>query len=238
LAATCAYGTIKQYLTGVRILHLEAGYANPLPAFFNLQRTLHGIKRVKEDTNSNRKLTVTPDILAWIIRRLTFFPLLMAFTAAMLVAFFGFFREANICPAKISRTPAEDTSPVRRCDFEFAPGLALVWVNLRRTKPFSTVSALSRSRYQPYLARFYARLWPFSAYFPPSRPPPEAFAFLREERPGSALTTLTHLRTFVQTFKTNLPSVGLDPAHYAGHLFSRGGATFAFQCGALAAQGD
>jgi hypothetical protein len=67
LAATCAYSTIKQYLTGVRILHLEAGYANPLPALFDLQRTLRGIKRVKEDTNSNRKLAVTPDILAWII---------------------------------------------------------------------------------------------------------------------------------------------------------------------------
>jgi hypothetical protein len=61
-------------------------------------------------------------------------PFNAAFTAAMLVAFFGFFRKANICPAKISRTPAEDTSPVRRCDFEFSPGLALVWVILRRTK--------------------------------------------------------------------------------------------------------
>jgi hypothetical protein len=39
LAKTCSYNTIKSYLTGVRLLHLEAGFANPLPSFFNLDRT-------------------------------------------------------------------------------------------------------------------------------------------------------------------------------------------------------
>jgi hypothetical protein len=105
LAATCAYGTIKQYLTGVRLLHLEAGLPNPLPTFFNLERTLHGIKRVKGDTNPNRKLAVTPDILARIIRRLDLFsPFNAPFTATMFVALFGFFarrifaRQKNLAP--------------------------------------------------------------------------------------------------------------------------------------------
>jgi hypothetical protein len=70
LASTCSYRTIKQYLNGVRVLHLEAGLTNPLPSFFNLERTLRGIKRVKGDVRLNRKLAVTPDILARIIRRL------------------------------------------------------------------------------------------------------------------------------------------------------------------------
>jgi hypothetical protein len=73
LAETCVYRTIKSYLTGVRLLHLEADLANPLPSFFNLDRTLRGIKRVKGDTNHNRKLAVTPDLLARVIRRLDLF---------------------------------------------------------------------------------------------------------------------------------------------------------------------
>jgi hypothetical protein len=54
LAETCSYRTIKKYVNGIRILHLEAGLMNPLPAMFNLERTLRGIKRVKGDVQPNR----------------------------------------------------------------------------------------------------------------------------------------------------------------------------------------
>lgn len=135
LAETCSYRTIKSYLQGIRVIHLEAGLLNPLPSMFNLERTLRGIKRVKGDIAPSRKLAVSPDILARIIRRLDLFSHgNMAFVAAMLVAFFGFFRKANICPAQNGANPAIDLSPVRRSDFEFAEDMSLVWVNLRRTK--------------------------------------------------------------------------------------------------------
>src|SRR3569833_1921030 len=135
LAETCSYRTIKTYLNGVRILHLEAGLVNPLPAMFNLERTLRGIKRSKGDITPNRKLAVTPEILTRIIRRLDIFnPGNMAFTAAMLVAFFGFFRKANVCPVQSGTNPVDEQSPVRRSDFEFAADMTIVWVNLRRTK--------------------------------------------------------------------------------------------------------
>ncbi|GAQ91972.1 hypothetical protein KFL_008940030 [Klebsormidium nitens] len=35
----------------------------------------------------------------------------MAFVAAMLVAFFGFFRKANVCPAQEGSNPVTDQSP-------------------------------------------------------------------------------------------------------------------------------
>jgi hypothetical protein len=92
LAETCSYRTIKDYLDGIRILHLEAELTNPLPPMFNLERTLRGIKRVKGDVQPNRKLAVTPDILSRILCCLDLFsPCTLAFAAAMLVAFFGFF---------------------------------------------------------------------------------------------------------------------------------------------------
>jgi hypothetical protein len=83
----------------------------------------------------------------------------------MLVAFFGFFRKANICPAKDHSSPTEDLSPVRRCDFEFEPGLTLVWVNLRRTKTIQYGQRILRVPLPAILARFYARLRLFSVYF-------------------------------------------------------------------------
>jgi hypothetical protein len=188
LAETCSYNTSKSYLTGVRMLHLEAGFANPLPSFFNLDRTLRGIKRLKGDTNPNRKLAVTPDILVRIIKRLDLFSSRnTAFVAAMLVAFFGFFRKANICPAKESSSPTEDLSPVRRCDFEFEPDLTLVWVNLRRTKTIQYGQRVLRVPLPAIpQARFYARLRLFSVYFLWLRHPPRHTLLLRGA-PGNTI---------------------------------------------------
>jgi hypothetical protein len=235
-------------LTGVRLLHLEAGLANPLPSFFKLDRALRGIKRVKGDTNLNRKLAVTPDLLARVIRRLDYFsPFNPAFVAAMLVAFFGFVLQGGymslICPAKESSTPTEDISPVRRCNFESAPDGTLVWVNLRRTKTIRYGQRILRVLSPPSRARFYARLPLFSRQrlFSLVPAPPKAFAFSYAERAGARLTTFIH-RSFVSQLKAQLPYVEVAPTKYAGHYFRRGGATFAFQCGAPAAkikeQGD
>lgn len=70
-----------------------------------------------------------------IIRRLDLFsPANLAFVAAMLVAFFGFLRKTNVCPVKDNGNPAEDLSPVRQGDFEFASDTSLVWLNLQKTQ--------------------------------------------------------------------------------------------------------
>lgn len=235
LAEKCSYRTIKTYLNGVRILHLEAGLTNPLPAMFNLERTLRGIKRSKGDVTPNRKLAVTPDILARIIRRLDLFkPGNLAFTAAMLVAFFGFFRKANVCPVQSGTNPVDEQSPVRRCDFEFSDDMTLVWVNLRRTK---TIQFGQRTLRVPLPAIPGSILCPvnalsrlFSAV--PGRPEDFAFSF---PGPSGRLTTFTH-KSFVTEFKNSLAQTGMDSARYSGHSFRRGGATFAFQCGATPAQ--
>lgn len=235
LAETCAYRTIKQYLNGVRVLHLEAGLANPLPAMFNLERTLRGIKRSKGDVTPNRKLAVTPDILTRILRRLDLFnPANMAFSAAMLVAFFGFFRKANVCPVQSGTNPVTEQSPVRKGDFEFAEDMSLVWVNLRRTK---TIQFGQRTLRIPLPAIPGSVLCPVTALsrlFSAVPGHPEDFAFSFPDITGR-LTNFTH-KTFVSQFKDSLSRIGINPARYSGHSFRRGGATFAFQCGATPAQ--
>lgn len=218
LAETCSYRTIKTYLNGIRVLHLEAGLVNPLPAMFNLERTLRGIKRVKGDVQANRKLAVTPDILSRIIRRLDLFsPPNMAFAAAMLVAFFGFFRKANVCPVHDGTNPVVDQSPVRRGDFDFAPDMSLVWVNLRRTKTIQFSQRILRVPLPAIPGSLLCPVTALSRLFAAVPSGPEDFAF-SVPAPSGALTSLTH-KQFVVDFKAALADIGLDSSRYAGHSF-------------------
>lgn len=120
----------------MRLLHLEVRLSNPLPTFFNLEHTLRGIKRVKGDTNPNRKLAVTSDILAPIkFDGLTFSPHLMrpslppflwpflAFSARQIFA-----RRKNLAP------PLRIFPRLGGAILSSTPDLTLVWVNLRRIK--------------------------------------------------------------------------------------------------------
>jgi hypothetical protein len=67
--------------------------------------------------------------------------------------------------------------------------------------------------------------------------PPEAFAFSYAEREGARLTTLTNRLFVSQLIRLSFPTWGLTvPTKYDIYSFRRGGATFAFQCGAPAAQ--
>ena len=202
---------------------------------FNLERTLRGIKRAKGDITPNRKLAVTTDILSRIIQRLDLYtPGNMAFSAAMLVAFFGFFRKANVCPVQAGTNPVMDLSPVRRCDFEFSEDMGLVWVNLRRTK---TIQFGQRTLRVPLPAIPGSVLCPVTALsrlFSAVPGHPEDFAFSFPDTSGR-LTNFTH-KAFVGRFKDSLTRIGVNSAQYSGHSFRRGGATFAFQCGATPAQ--
>jgi hypothetical protein len=202
---------------------------------FNLERTLRGSKRVKGDVQSHRKLAVTPDILSRIIRRLDLFSLPnMAFAAAILVAFFGFFRRANVCPVHDGANPAVDQSPIRRGDFDFAPDMSLVWVNLGRTKTIQFGQRILRVPLPAIPGSLLCPVTALSRLFAAVPSGPEDFAF-SFPAPSGALTSLTH-KQFVVDFKAALIAIGLDSSRYAGHSFCRGGATFAFQCGASPAQ--
>jgi hypothetical protein len=175
-------------------------------------------------TNPNRKLAVTPDLLARVIRRLDLFsPFNFAFVAAMLVAFFGFFRKANICPAKESSTPTEDISPERRCDFEFAPDGTLVWVNLRRTKTFQYGQRILRVPLPAIPSSVLCPVTALQRLFSLVPAPPEAFAFSYAEREGARLTTLTH-RLYVSQLKAHgFPTWGLTRPNMLVILFAEAG---------------
>ena len=96
LATTLQPQSIKVYLFGIRNLHVEHGFPNPLTDALQLRRLLRGIKRLK-GSHTDTRLPITPSLLR------SFRPLLLLscydhlmLWAAMLVAFFGFLRSSEL----------------------------------------------------------------------------------------------------------------------------------------------
>ena len=102
--------SVRQYLTIVRVVHLEAGLSNPLKDSWFISSTLKDIDRAK-GTAVNRKSPITPDILLRIKKELKMSDRDdIVFWAACLVMFFGLFRKANLF-AKQKGLMRTSTSP-------------------------------------------------------------------------------------------------------------------------------
>ena len=69
LARSLSYNSVIQYMNIIRIMHLEAGFKNPLTDNFQLKCTLQGFRRTLGDPVSP-KLPMTPAILRKIVTHL------------------------------------------------------------------------------------------------------------------------------------------------------------------------
>ena len=95
LANTVQHSTIKVYLSAVRSLHIEQGFADPLVDCLWLQRVLRGVKRTQGDTSLLR-LPVTDDIMMVIFHALDLsLPDHCMFWAACNLAYFSFLCSAE-----------------------------------------------------------------------------------------------------------------------------------------------
>ena len=96
LSRTLRPDSIRQYLNIIRIVHLEAGFPNPLEDFYGLSQVLRGIKRLK-GTPSVQKAPMTPAILCEMNSHIdTSIPFWATFWAACLTAFFCFCRKSTL----------------------------------------------------------------------------------------------------------------------------------------------
>ena len=96
LASTLKPQSIKVYLSGVRNLHLEHGFPDPLSDALQLRRLLRGIKRLKGASRDSR-LPITPSLLRRFhcLLHLAHYYHIMLW-AAILVAFFGFLQSSEL----------------------------------------------------------------------------------------------------------------------------------------------
>ena len=69
LARTLQHSSIKVYLSGIRALHIDQGFPDPLAECLRLQRVVRGIKRC-QGTPSSSRLPITDDLMLVIWRSL------------------------------------------------------------------------------------------------------------------------------------------------------------------------
>ena len=95
LSSQVKHATIKVYLSAVRALHIELGFADPLLDALRLERVIRGIRRSQGSTKADR-LPVTDDIMRLIHTHLDFRIVdHLMFWAACCLAYFGFLRSAE-----------------------------------------------------------------------------------------------------------------------------------------------
>ena len=95
LARTIKHSSIKVYLSGVRALHIDHGFPDPLINCLRLQRVVRGIKRCQGSSSSSR-LPITDDLMLVIWQSLDLhLPDHCMFWAACSLGYFGFLRASE-----------------------------------------------------------------------------------------------------------------------------------------------
>jgi hypothetical protein len=98
LARTLSASSIPCYLNVIRILHIEAGYDNPLAKNWGLTLVKRGIVRVK-GVPPNQKLPISVPLLLDLFRFLDVeLACDLAFWFACLLAFYGLMRKSTLLP--------------------------------------------------------------------------------------------------------------------------------------------
>jgi hypothetical protein len=216
--------SIRNYLNGVKLLHLFQDHPFPHIGSFNLKLLLRGIATRNPHT-PRQALPISPTILTQLHAILDLsLPLHATLWSSFLIGFFLFARKSNLVPP--SQPTFNKHKHLCRGDILVCTLGLLVHIKWSKTIP----------RKQRYL------LIPLTSI--PNSPlcPLQAFLHMtnlvpaRSHRPaflvpsGSKLITLTHT-SFTSHLRSLLHTLGFNPAAYSGHSFRRGGATWAFQSG-------
>ena len=238
LARSCNFGTIKNYLQGVRVFYLERGLPNPLEDAPQLAHVLKGIRRTRGD-GVKRKLPIDPGML---LRWLGLLDIAhddgdLVLLTAMVIAFYGFFRKSNVTVA--GRAATDETRAIRRGDISFDQENYCLWVSVYLTK---TIQCHERVLRVPIAGSPGDPLDPVALWLAvcrriPADPSAHAFSYPK----GNRLIPLTH-SVFVRRTKQLASLIGIDERTISGHSFRRGGATYAFASGVsgelIQVQGD
>ena len=213
--------SIRQYLNIIRLLHVEAGFKNPLHENWYIKSTLTGIERLLGEP-AVRRTPINPVILMCLHPQLEDTVVDRMFWAGALIMFYGLLRKSNLFPE--STTSFDPAKQFTRSDFvQNQDGSISVNVKYSKTNQFH------RRKFEFKLLPINHVLSPTAALhraFQGAVLPPNASAFVS----SSGGTPMTG-REFNAKLKVLIGAAGLDPVGYSSHSFRRGGACWALQCG-------
>lgn len=224
LSLKLSFSSLRNYLSVVRILHLEAGKPNPLDSFY-ISSILKGARRVLGEV-SKPKLPITIDILKQVFSCIDLSsPHDICFWAACLVAFFSFFRKSNLLAPSWGHF--DPNKHLCRSNIKFGADGVIITVHWSKTIQYSQRSLeiplplIPNSPFCPSTALMLLfKSTPCSIQSVP------AFVFRQQ-----TATKLMTYDIFVSRLRIFLHKLGYNPSRYSAHSFRRGGASFALQCG-------
>lgn len=225
LASRLCFSSVRQYLNIVRLMHLEAGYPNPVANSWYVTSIMKGLRRHKGDS-THQKLPITADLLFGILSVLDFSrPFDLTFWAACLVGFFSFFRKSNLLIPAVGKF--DPSRHLCRSDVHLSKSGAVIsvrWSKSIQYRQRTLQVPLPRMAASPFCPS--AALLLVLTQLPAQGSQSPLFCY---PAPSGA-KPLTY-STFVGYLRHCLTKLGLDPSKYSGHSLRRGGASFALQCG-------
>ena len=221
LSDRLCFNSVRQYLSILRMLSLEAGLPNPLLEDWHLSTVLKGLKR-ELGAEVVKKSPVTPELLLRFRSVLSVHSSLdRAVWGACLLMFFCFIRKSNVFPP--SAKGFNKAKHLSRCDFSPSahplPKGALVALKWSKTLQFRDrvlSCPLPLMRHHP-LCPIEALALAFESDPMPNREGP-AFWFATNGKWQPLL-----YGAFLNRFKIMLRQLDMDPRAFAAHSFRRGG---------------
>ena len=220
LAQTRAHSTIRNYLAGVRHLHVTQGHGNPLLGTLKLDLVLKGIHRIKPN-QSQARLPVTPSIMAkikGILDRSPDFESCMLW-AACCIGFFGFMRCGEFM--------LPDATPFDASKHLTAADIAVD----SHHDPTNSVCAHQKIKdgsvwrgHHDLLGKDVISNLPCHSHPQLSSHPSRPLFVTADSKPVTK-------QRFIRKIREVLAKAGIDASGYKGHSFRIGAATTAAACG-------
>jgi integrase len=224
LARTLKPVSVNIYLNIIRLMHVEAGFPNPLFENYELAMIKRGLLRARGEPPV-QKAPLTVEILISLHKTVDFSLCSdRAFWCAMLIGFFGFLRKSSLIPASASvplnkRLNRADVSDLKLDSFSLV-------CSHSKTNQFG-----QRTHVIPYAACADKRLCPvYTLLSHLGASPLQAHAPLFNFCVRGREVFYSHA-AFVERLKAGVKRCGLDPSTISCHSLRRGGATLSFQCG-------
>ncbi|KAK3251216.1 hypothetical protein CYMTET_39439 [Cymbomonas tetramitiformis] len=213
-----APGTIKNYMAGIRQLHLQRGHEwRPISERFRVVATLQGVRRHWERP-SKPVMPLTPQNVYDMARHVDFKSLSdLSLWAAILVGFFGLFRKDNLTAGK--EEAFNSRAALVRDDVMLTADKSTVWTRVRYSK---TIQCGERYHWVPLREVPGSPLCPVTALqclmMRTADRAGDSPLFVAEKAAGRKVQVvpLTHTG-LVAGIKRLTAAAGLQPEKYAGH---------------------